>query len=242
MYTTQQDVRDLLGVSEDRASDDLLEEFIEIAQNYVRAYIQIEVLDEGLGGSLDGVNNTFNTEYPFWANVTGNPSISTSDFTVWAWPNSEDPFGRVKLSISTFDPLRGIVVLSSAPDPDEYEKLTIDYSYYTKKINWSLLAIATAWKAAELWVKREEFLVPETWVIGNKRMIQRQPWTYFEVEFNRVIDKMIALPMDKVSYAKLVFRPRGPEGPEVDSSYSKEIITEGVYSPEEEIAEEVQGA
>lgn len=234
MYTNPQNVRDLLGVDIETANDSILEEFIEYAQNYIRKYIQVKVIDETLSGNVNGSNSTFSTEYAYWADISGNTLITTEDFTVYGWKDRTNPFTRAKLSINTFDPLRGLVVLTEAPDPDVYDKLTVDYSYYTKAIDWDLLALATAWKAAEIWVKREEFLVPETWALGGKRITSRRPWRYFEIEVNRIIDKLRALPMTKVAYKKLVFRPRGPEGPEVDTSASLEIRTEGKYIKPEE--------
>lgn len=238
-WTNPQDVRDLLGMDIETAQESILWEFIDYAQEYLRKYIQIEVLDGKLNGNFNGTNTTFSTEHAFFADTTGDTLITTADFHVYGWPDDDDPTSKVELSISTFDPLRGFIKLSSAPSTGTYEKLTIDYSYYTKRINWKLLSLATAWKAAELWVKREEFLVPETWKMGTKRIVQRQPWKYFEIEVNRIIDKLIALPMDKVSYKKLVFRPRGPERPEVDTSAAKDIRKESYYSPDPEIADDV---
>ena len=220
MYTNPQDVRDLLGVDPETAEDSLLEEFIENAMVYVREYIQIPVIDEEL--PFDGTQSTFSTKFKYWADISGDTSISTLDFKVYGWTDAKDPTSRVVLTVSKFDPLRGFLVLSSPPSTSVYQRLTIDYSYYTKAINWDLLSLATAWKAAELWVKREEFLVPDTWSLGGLRISRRRPWEYFEVEFNRAIDKLITLPMDKVTYSKLVFRPRG-KGPEVETASSEEI-------------------
>lgn len=242
MWTNPQNVRDLLGVDIETATDSILEEFIVYAQDYIRKYIQLRVIDGKLSGNINGTNNTFSTQYVYFADVSGDTLITTSDFTIYGWKDRTDPFKRDILTVNTFDPLRGLIVLQTAPDEDTYEKLTIDYSYYTKAIDWNLLSLATAWKAAELWVKREEFLVPETWVMGSKRIVQRQPWRYFEIEVNRIIDKLRALPMDKVTYKKLVFRPRGPEGPEVDTSAAKEIRQKGKYTPPAEIKDIVENA
>jgi len=242
MWTNPQNVRDLLGVDMDTATDDILEEFIKYAQIYIRKYIQCSIIDEKLSGNINSTNNTFTTEYVFFADVTGDTLITTADFTVYGWPDSDNPFGRVELAVNTFDPLRGKIVLETAPSQDDYDKLTIDYSYYTKRIDWALLSLGTAWKAAELWVKREEYLVPETWVMGSKRIIQKQPWRFYEIEVNRIIDKLRALPMDKVAYEKLVFRPRGPDYPEVDTTAAKEIRQEGKYTPPQEIKDIVENA
>jgi len=245
MWTNPQDVRDLLGVDIDTADDEILEEFILKAQKYIKKYIQIRVIDGALDGEIDSANNTFTTEYAFWANVSGNLSISTLDFTVYGWAKDfeSDPFKRTELPISTFDATRGIVVLSTAPDKNVYGRVTMDYSYYTKSIDWDILEEVTAWKAAEIWVKREEFLVPETYTFGNKRVTQKQPWKFYELEVRRLIDKIIALPMTKVAYAKLVFSPRSTKDPEVDSSAAGEIRSEAKeYSPDPEIEKIVDNA
>lgn len=240
-YTNPQDVRDLLGMDIETVGDAILLEFIDLAQEYIRKYVQIEILDGKLSGNINGENNTFSTEYAYYADTTGDTFITTGDFTVWGWAKGfkYDQFKRVELTVSTFDPLRGKIVLDTAPSADDYGRLTCDYSYYTKRINWKLLSHATAWKTAEMWVKREEFLVPETWVMGSKRIVQRQPWKYYEIEVRRIIDKLIALPMNKVHYKRLVFRPRGPEGPEVDSTGARDIKQKGKYVPDPEIVEEI---
>lgn len=232
MYTNAQNVRDLLGVDIDTATDAILEEFIDHAMRYVRTYIQVSVLDGKTSGNIDATNTTFSTEYAYYADVTGNTAITTADFKVYGWAKDyeTDPFKKVELTVSTFDPLRGKIKLASAPSQDTYGRITVDYSYYTKRIDWKLLALVTAWKTAELWVKREEYLVPTEWRVGNKTIKQKEPWKYYEIEVNRLIDKIRALPMDKVAYARLVFRPRGPEGPEVDSTAAKEIKTESRYT------------
>ncbi len=243
-YTNPQDVRDLLGVSIDEADDEILSEFINYAQLYIRKYIQIEVYDGKLSGNINAKNNTFTTDYAFWADISGNTVITTADFTVYGWKKDfeNDQFKKEELSVSTFDPLRGKVLLSSAPSNEVYGKVTMDYSYYTKKIDWQLLSLVTAWKAAELWVKREEFLVPETYVFGSKRITQRQPWKYYELEVRRLVNKIIALPMTKVAYARLVFRPRGSRGPEVKSTGAEEIGRTAQYQPDPEIADIVDNA
>lgn len=243
-YTNPQDVRDLLGVDIETADDAILEEFIGFAQSYIKKYIQIRIIDGKLSGNINSINNTFQTDHAFWADITGDTFITTADFTVYGWEKGfeSDPFKRTELSINTFDPIRGIIVLSSAPSHNEYGKLTMDYSYYTKAIDWELLSLVTSWKAAELWIKREEYLVPDRVFFGTTRIFQNRPWRYFEIEVRRLIDKIIALPMNKVAYAKLVFRPRGPEGPEVDTSAARDIRTESRYTPDPEIEDIVDGS
>jgi len=238
MWTNAQNVRDLLGLDIDTATDNVLEEFIGYAMSYLRKYIQVSIVDGGTSGNINGTNNTFSTYYNYYADISGDTLITTADISVYGWVKNfpYDPFKRAELTISTFDPLRGKIVLTAAPSQDDYGRITVDYSYFTKRIDWELLSLATAWKAAELWVKREEYLVPESYTFGNKRITQKQPWKLFEIEVRRLVDKLIALPMDKVTYRKLVFRPRGPEGPEVDSSAAKELRQRGrVYRADPEI-------
>lgn len=226
MWTNAQDVRDLLNVDIDTADDEILEEFIQDAQVQLKKYIQIDVMDEILSGSINGINCSFSVANAYLADTNFDGAITTADFKIYGWPNSDNPLTRVELSVSTFDALRGIFVLATAPLSTEYEQITCDYSYYTKAIDWDLLSQACKWKAAELWVKREEYLVPERIFIGTKRIYQSQPWKYFEYEVRRLVDKLVRLPMDKVAYSRLVFSPRTGV-PEVDSTATKEVIAEG---------------
>lgn len=221
----------------DTADDTILNEFIDYAQEYIRAHIQIKVIDGKMSGGITGENASFQLKYAYLADTTGDTLITTADFTVYGWPNVNDPLQKVELTVSTFDPIRSIIVLADAPSTDQYKKLTCDYSYYTKAINWKFVSLATAYKAAEIWVKREEFLVPERYILGTKRIYQRQPWRYFETEVRRIIDKLTALPMTKVAYKKLVFRPRGPDKPQVDTSAAKEVREKAAYTPDPEIQE-----
>lgn len=212
MYCTAIEVRDLLGVDIDDAPDALINKYITKAQKIVMKHIQVPIINEEMGGEIksDATNNTFTAENPFWANTTGTLGIGTADFTVYLWTDEDDEFTKTSVSISKFDPVTGKVVLTTAPDSDTYEKITIDYSYYTCKVDWDLVSLATSYYAAMMFIGREFFLVPERVFLGEIRTVRSkgEPWETLRREFRRIIDLLVAAPMTKVDYAKMVINPR----------------------------------
>jgi len=207
MYTTPQEIRDLLGVTIEDAPDDILEEFIDKAQHVVIKYWQVQIKDETMTGSINGSNNTFSVSNKFIADTDFDKKITTNDFTIYLWTDEDDPGSRVEATVSTFYPEHGKFVLSSAPSTD-VEKITIDYSYYTKAIDWDLVNLATAYYAGMLWVAREQYLVPETFAIGGIRVRSVQPWERLREEFFRIVNQITSVPMDYVRYRKMVLAPR----------------------------------
>jgi len=207
MYTTPQEIRDILGLDAEDAQDYILEEFIDKAQRVVIRYVQVEVLDEEMSGNINGTNNTFTTSHKFLADTNFDMQITTSDFTVYGWTDSDDPSSKVELTVSTFYPTKGIIVLASAPSTD-YKKITINYSYYTCKMDWELLKLATTYYAAMLFVAREYFLVPISYSMGGITVRNNQPWDNLRDEFLRIIYHITSLPMDKVTYTKKILSPR----------------------------------
>jgi len=208
MYTTPQEIRDLLGVTIEDAPDDILEEFIEKAQHVVIKYWQVEVTEETMKGSINGSNNTFSVSNKFIADTNFDKEITTDDFTIYLWSDEDDPGSRTEATVSTFYPEHGKFVLSSAPSSSEVEKITIKYSYYTKAIDWNLVNLATAYYAGMLWVAREQYLVPETFAIGGIRVRSVQPWERLREEFFRIVNQITSVPMDYVRYRKMVLAPR----------------------------------
>ena len=230
MYTTPQEIRDLLGLTVEDVDDSILEEFIDKAQKILLKYIAVQVIDEEMTGSINGVNTTFSVSHKFIADVDFDKQVTTSDFKIYGWKKSNDPSSKVELSVSTFYPEYGIFVLSSPPSSDTYKKITCDYSYYTCKIDWDLVNMATAYYAGMLWVARELYLVPETLAIGNVRVRNRQPWERLREEFLRIVFHLTKLPMDKVSYEKIMRSPRRPwkyKGP--GTTYEVEIKSSSKY-------------
>ena len=204
MYTTPQDVRDLLGLTNDDAPDAILEEFITKAQNVILHYIQIRVQEEEI--TLDTSGKTISLTNIFLADTNFDKLINTLDITVYGYVDEDSIDTRTTLSVSTIWPENGILKLTS--DASSYDKVTVSYSYYTCAIDWNLLALATAYYAGMLWVAREEFLVPDELTIGNVKVRQRQPWNKLREEFLRIVFHLTEIPMDLVNYKKITVSGR----------------------------------
>lgn len=204
MYTTPQDIRDLLGLTIDDAHDDILEEFITKAQNILLHYIQVRVQEEEIG--LDVTGTTISLVNPYLADRNFDKVVNASDITVYGYVDDESISTRTTLTVSTLWPENGIIRLSA--DASAYGKVTVSYSYYTCSIDWELVAMAVAYYAGMLWVAREEFLVPEELTIGNVKVRQKQPWDKLRVEFNRMIFHLTEIPMDLVNYRKIMISAR----------------------------------
>jgi len=203
-YTTAQEIRDLLGLEIDDAPNDVLENFILKAQKVILHYIQIQVLDEEI--ALDISGTTFSLSHKFLADTNFDQVIDSNDLEMYGWTDSSNIETRTKLTASTLWPDQGIVKLDA--DASGYEKVTVSYSYYTCKIDWDLIGMASAYYAGMLWVAKEEFLVPEELTIGNVRVRQRQPWERLRNEFLRMIYHATSIPMDIVAYRKIMRSPR----------------------------------
>ena len=226
-YTTAQNVRDILGVDSDTAATDIVEGYIEYSQKIVMKFLQVPVLDEEMTGNLDGVNNTYSVMHLFIADTSANTVVNTLDVSIYLWPDSDDEFTKVQVTSFTFNPETGVFVLTDIP-ASTYEKITCSYSYYTSKIDWKLVELACTYYSAMMWVQRELFLVPTNVYIGNIRTISSKPWEYLRHEFQRMIDLLVAAPMDKVTYRKMVFDPRSPLAPSVETTVAKSMKR---YSP-----------
>lgn len=204
MFTTSQDVRDLLGLTIDDASDDILEEFITKAQNIVLHYIQVRVIEEKV--TLDTSGETISLEYQFLADTDFDKQVGTLDVTVYGYPDANNIETRAELDVSSIWPENGILKLSASAL--DYAKVTVSYSYYTCAVDWNLVAMATAYYAGMLWVAREEFLVPDELTIGNVKVRQKQPWNKLREEFNRMIFHLTEIPIDLVQYRKMMISAR----------------------------------
>lgn len=204
LYTTPQDVRDLLGLSVEDADDTILEEFITKAQQVILHYVTIYVDEEEV--KLDSSGQTIRLENQYIADVNFDKIIDANDVVVYGYPTDGDVEGRTRLTISAIWPEEGVIKL--AQPATNYAKVTASYSYYTCAIDWNLISLATAYYAGMLWVAREEFLVPEQLTIGNVRVRQSQPWDYLRNEFLRIIFHLTSIPMDIVNYRKIMVPSR----------------------------------
>jgi len=190
-------------------------------------FLQVPVLDEGMVGNLDGVNNTFSVMHPFIADTTANTVVNTLDVKIYLWSDPDNEFSKEEITSFSFNPETGVFVLTNVP-ASTYEKITCSYSYYTCKIDWKLVELACTYYSAMMWVQRELFLVPSNVYIGNIRTISIKPWESLRHEFQRTIDLLVAAPMDKVTYRKMVFDPRSPSAPSVETTVAKSMKR---YSP-----------
>lgn len=205
MYTTPQNVRDLLGLTIEDAPDDILEEFITKAQNVLLHYIQVKVIEEEVIPDAT-TGTTISLSNQFIADVNFDKNINTLDVTVYGYEDEDSIESRTELSASTIWPENGILKLSA--DASDYDKVTVTYSYYTCSIDWDLVDMATAYYAGMLWVAREEFLVPDELTIGNVKVRQRQPWNKLREEFLRMVFHLTSVPMDIVNYRKIMVSAR----------------------------------
>jgi len=232
-YTDAEEIRKILGITIDDAKDDVLDDFIQKAQKVLLHYIQIQVIDEEMDGSINGSNTTFTCTNKFIADTNYDKAITTSDFTINGWTDEDDPTSKVTLTVSTFDAVNGFFKLATAPDCSTYDTVTITYSYYTCKIDWDMVELATTYYAAMLWAAKELYLVPEDLVIGNIRIRNKRdmPYEKLRMEFLRIVNIITALPMDVNTYRKIMRSPRSSDilyGPGTsyeldDSSESKTI-------------------
>ena len=208
LYCTTEDVRKILGLDIDDAPNDKLEWYVERAHKEIIKYVQIPIVNEEMSGNIDGKNSTFSADNGFIADTNWDKTISTLDFTIYGWTDADDEFTKVALPCSTFDAVTGKFILSSAPGTT-YKKITIDYSYYTRKIDWNIMEEATMWLAAKKWINREILLSWEDVKIGDLHLKDRKVIENVEKEFNRQISLLIAIQMSKVDYEKMVINPRG---------------------------------
>jgi len=200
VYTTPQDVRDILGIGVEDASDALLEEFIEKAQSVVIHYWQIPVLEEE--PQIDTTGHTLVLSHPFLADTNFDKKIDGSDVVVYGYREIDNLETRETLAVSTIWPEKGVIKL--VDNALGYSKVTVSYSYYTCAIDWNLVSLATTYYAAMLFVARELFLVPDDFTIGNIKVRQRQPWERLRQEFLRIVYHLTELPMDISAYRKIV--------------------------------------
>jgi hypothetical protein len=203
-YATSQDVRDLLGLTIDEAPDDIMDGYILRAQNVVLHYIQVEVRREQI--ALDASGQTVQVSHPFLADTNFDKVVDDADVQVWGWMDSDHIDTVSTLPIDAVWPEDGIVRLTGSAQG--FQMVTVNYSYYTCAIDWTLVTMAVAYYAGVLWVAREEFLVPEQLTIGNITIRQNQPWNKIRTEFDRMIFHITALPMDITNYRKIGLTPR----------------------------------
>jgi len=204
-YCTEDDVRKILNLKPGRADDEELRYWIDEAQLDLVRDISIEVLDEVADGNIDGSNTTFSVDnYPI-ADIDYNSSIDGSDMTAYLWTDSNEPSTKVEATVSTVYPMYGSIVLSAAP-ASTYDKLTVDYRYYTNTINFTLAKYATRALAGFKFVLAKYLLIPERLAHGPVRYSFGRPSKKLYDEYLRVLNLMLTKPFltQKAESAKLI--------------------------------------
>lgn len=204
-YVTPNRVRGILGVEDIDAPDSVLTTFCEDATNVVIRRISVRILDEEPDysqGGCDASNRVFYLWNRFISDVNGDGVINASDIHAYTWTDLADEDTKVEVTVASLNPLTGRVVLTVAPTADKY--LTFDYSYYRNQVDWEMMELASAYYAAKMWVERELLLVPRNYRVGRVTIKQYESWEVYKKNYERIIDSIMILPMDTVTYKKIM--------------------------------------
>ena len=189
-YCTSEDLRMRLHLNADRADDEECLYWINEAQREMLHDVSLEVIDESAQGDIDGSNTTFSVAgYPL-ADTDFDKSIDVSDISVYGWTDSDDPATKTGLTVSTVYSGYGTIVLSSAPAAT-YDKITVDYRYYTNSINLSLATNAARELAAYKLVLAKFALIPEKLAHGPVRYTWGRPAAKIYREYLRLLTLML---------------------------------------------------
>ena len=190
-YTTPSKVRSLLGLDSTQAPDSVLNNFITYADQIVTRMISVLVVDEEMSGTIDGSNTEFYVSHYPIADTDYDKTVDTDEVTVYGWTDSSDPNTKTQLTVSQVKADIGLIILETAPTTD-YKKITCTYSYYTRKIDWNLVELASTLYTAYRFIVSEVLLVPESWSLGSLKVKlgSRKLYPYHELhrEFLNVID------------------------------------------------------
>jgi len=189
-YTTEAKVRELLNLDTTKLPDSVITPFLTKGDQVVIRTITTRVVDEKLKGNIDGTNTTFYTKYKPLADIDADKDIDTADVKVYTWDDEDDPDTKTEVTVSSVDAEDGIIKLVSAPSID-IAKVTADYSFYTNRIDWELVELATTLYVAYRVVLAELLLIPESYTLGSLRIKwnRRYP-AYMDLhrDFLRTID------------------------------------------------------
>jgi hypothetical protein len=169
-------MRDILGLDSTTIPNTEADKYIDWAQEVLRKLLEVDVVGEEL--ALDETNNYLYVEHPWIADTNWDGIVDKNDVKVWGWTDQDDESTKTALTVSTVYEGTGQIVLESGQNPSDYDKITVDYSYFTCQPNWALISLATAQMAAWLWVQKELLLVPSTWVVGPVRISHGYPWKH----------------------------------------------------------------
>jgi len=211
-YTTPSNVRDILGITVDDASDALLNSFINKADNIIFNTIAIHEIDGKTGTSkfarggsgLDGQTTKLYVEHIPIADKNFDKIINASDIVFYGWKDPNDESSKVDLTslVTSVDWLSGQIILSSAPSTDTYKRLTVDYYYYRYEIDWDLIELASTFYAAYLFIIREVMLLPDdvSWATIKQSYMKGKLPKYERMykEYKRVMNIIMTRPFERI--------------------------------------------
>jgi len=184
-----EDVRKKIGLSVDEAPDETLYSHIDEAQKDLLRDVANLIEDEVLSGSIDGSNNTFSTAEVYIADRNFDNTVTASDVYVYAWTNSEDPYTKSSVAVSTVYSNNGKVVLTTAPSTS-VTQITADYYHYTSPIDKGLMQEACAYLAAYYFAQREILLMPQQWMHGAYRFMKSSEYKSLLTEYYKKVDRL----------------------------------------------------
>ena len=116
--------------------------------------------------------------------------VDEKDIEVYKWGETGSLDLRETVSLSSFDPVYGKVVLSEAP-ASTYDVVTATYYYYPREIDENLIPEAVACLAAFYYVMREFLLIPERLSHGAYRFSHARPYMVLLDQYYRIRDIML---------------------------------------------------
>jgi hypothetical protein len=177
VYCTPDQVRFFSGLDENDTPDSEASRCIRQAEEDIVRDISIEVDDLRAWGDIDGSNvNFYVNHYPI-ADRDYDALINANDVTVYGWSDSDDPDTKSVLTVSSVVSNDGKIVLSTAPDESLVEKITVDYRFYLKPIDWGLVTKATSLLAGHYAARRLYQLKPVKYTLGPLRVEYSTQWT-----------------------------------------------------------------
>lgn len=206
-YTTPAKIRNILGVSDEDAPDEVLNPFINDATKVVIRRLTVRVINEipEQGYKTDGTEWYCLNDYI--ADVNGDTIINKDDIAVFQWESLGDESTKTQVDVISLNPIGGRILLL-VPIPEGYS-ITVDYSYYMNQVDWDMINLASAYYASKMWVERELMLVPQTVRIGRVTSKGYEYWNVCNQNFERIMHLLLEKAINKVSYEKMVKHARG---------------------------------
>jgi hypothetical protein len=197
LWTTPAKVREIIGLSEEDAPDELLNQYIDRAQRDMFNDISIRVKDEELVGSINGENTTFSfSHYPL-CDWNFDNIVDENDIKVYKWGKRGSIELKEYCPVSSIDDSYGKVYLASAP-ASTYEVVTADYYYVnTDVVRTEDIRNACSFLAAYYYVLGEYLLVPLTISHGGYRLTIDKPYDLLRKEYEKAIDRILQRPYRK---------------------------------------------